>query len=97
MNQNAFDEDAPVREFVFQNSESVFLFKGTKVRIGFFLSDGISLTMFGDAKAAKHNQDIQDVQWMNFERKRELTDIGYPINEETWFPYKWCPLFRLLC
>ena len=88
LNLEAVDVEDGVTEFVFQKQRSVFLQAGKECRIGFFLSDGASVTVFQRSKGLTQSNDFHGVEW-SFLKNGNLTKSGNG--------YNWSPLFRLLC
>ena len=88
VNEDAFDEHSETREFIF-GEPIVYLDSGTKYRIGFFLSDGASLSIYRQTKDVMYLEDVRDVEWQFFHKGDRLT-------ESDKSSYKWSPLIRLL-
>lgn len=104
VNPHKFNVNASVREFVFEKEQrSLLLPKGKEIRIGFFFSDNVSLTMFGETKMMHHTVDITNVKWLLFDRNKWMLSGyragGYFINfgDDSRYSYHWYPLVRLLC
>merc|ERR1712126_143127 len=92
-NHDGYNSNAPIREFVFQKQESVTIRKGDECRIGFILSDGAYLDIFGTSGAMKDNEDIEDVHWQQF--SKSLGSVRSGVGGAT--SYHWNPLIRILC
>jgi len=91
-NYERYRSDAPVREFRFKKEESVIIPRGEECRIGFIVSDGAYLEVFGrkgsKGRIMKDTADIGDVKWRAF---------THDLKWDKGKMYQWFPLIRILC
>jgi len=89
-NHESYRYDDPVREFKFKDKKTVLIPEGFECRIGFVLSDGAYLNMYGDSTGFGDTKDLCNVKWQQYGQR--LRKDPYGARRPSW-----CPLIRVLC